>query len=50
MYDIPHFIKKAQDIYGYPHFVNDVGGSLCELDETESWTFSSRIPLFFTSR
>ena len=34
MYDIPHFIKKAQDIYGYPHFVNDVGGSLCELHET----------------
>ena len=33
MYDIPHFIKKAQEIYGYPHFVNDVGGSLCELDE-----------------
>jgi hypothetical protein len=33
MYDIPHFIEKAQDIYGYPHFVNDVGGSLCELDE-----------------
>ena len=35
MYDIPHFIKKAQEIYGYPHFVNDVGGSLCELDEPE---------------
>lgn len=33
MYDIPHFIEKAQDIYGYPHFVNDVGGSLCELDD-----------------
>lgn len=33
MYDIPHFIKKAQEIYGYPHFVNDVGGSLCELNE-----------------
>lgn len=33
MYDIPHFIEKAQNIYGYPHFVNDVGGSLCELDE-----------------
>ena len=33
MYDIPHFIEKAQEIYGYPHFVNDVGGSLCELDE-----------------
>ena len=35
MYDIPHFIQKAQEIYGYPHFVNDVGGSLCELDEPE---------------
>jgi len=33
MYDIPHFIDKARDIYGYPPFVNDVGGSLCELDE-----------------
>jgi hypothetical protein len=33
MHDIPHFIDKAQSIYGYPHFVNDVGGSLCELDE-----------------
>lgn len=33
MYDVPEFISKAQDIYGYPHFVNDVGGSLCELDE-----------------
>lgn len=35
MLDIPHFIEKAQQIYGYPHFVNDVGGSLCELDEPE---------------
>ncbi len=33
MYDIPYFIDKAQKIYGYQHFVNDVGGSLCELDE-----------------
>ena len=33
MLDLPHFIKKARDIYGYPNFVNDVGGSLCELDE-----------------
>lgn len=33
MYDIFHFIEKARNIYGYPHFVNDVGGSLCELDE-----------------
>ena len=33
MQDVPAFIRKAQDIYGYAHFVNDVGGSLCELDE-----------------
>ncbi|MCP3689681.1 MAG: ATPase, partial [Gammaproteobacteria bacterium] len=33
MFDVPEFIDKAQHIYGYPHFVNDVGGSLCELDE-----------------
>ena len=33
MRDVPEFIRKAQEIYGYRHFVNDVGGSLCELDE-----------------
>jgi len=33
MLDVPAFINKGQRIYGYPHFVNDVGGSLCELDE-----------------
>ncbi|MEJ2592770.1 MAG: ATPase [Candidatus Thiodiazotropha sp.] len=33
MYDVPGFMHKAQLIYGYPHFINDVGGSLCELDE-----------------
>ena len=33
MHDVPAFIDKAQKIYGYQHFVNDVGGSLCELDE-----------------
>ncbi|OGT91415.1 MAG: ATPase [Gammaproteobacteria bacterium RIFOXYA12_FULL_61_12] len=33
MRDVPEFIRKAREIYGYPHFVNDVGGSLCELEE-----------------
>ena len=33
MHDVPAFIHKAREIYGYQHFVNDVGGSLCELDE-----------------
>ncbi len=25
------FIARAQDIYGYPHFVCDTGGSICEV-------------------
>ena len=33
MRDVPRFIHKSKEIYGYRHFVNDVGGSLCELDE-----------------
>jgi hypothetical protein len=33
MHDVPEFIRKAHAIYGYDNFINDVGGSLCELDE-----------------
>ena len=29
--DVPIFIGKARDIYQYPHFVCDSGGSLCEV-------------------
>src|SRR3990170_271073 len=36
MKDIPEFIRKAQEIYGYKHFVNDAGGSVCELDDPEA--------------
>ncbi|TVO76626.1 ATPase [Sedimenticola selenatireducens] len=32
MRDVPEFIHKARDIYGYQHFVNDVGGSLCDME------------------
>jgi hypothetical protein len=28
--DTPRFIARARDIYGYPHFVCDTGGSICE--------------------
>jgi hypothetical protein len=35
MLEVPEFIRKAQHIYGYPHFINDVGGSLCELEEPD---------------
>jgi hypothetical protein len=33
MKDVPEFIRKAQEIYGYDNFINDVGGSLCELED-----------------
>jgi hypothetical protein len=33
MFDVPEFVRKGEEIYGYHHFVNDVGGSLCELDD-----------------
>ncbi len=33
MNDVPEYIRKAHEIYGYRNFVNDVGGSLCELDD-----------------
>lgn len=29
--DVPEFIERAKDIYGYSHFVCDSGGSLCEV-------------------
>ncbi|KNG95552.1 hypothetical protein [Pseudaestuariivita atlantica] len=28
--DTGHFIARAQSLYGYPHFVCDTGGSICE--------------------
>lgn len=34
MRDVPHFIEKAASIYGYTHFINDAGGSVCELEDT----------------
>lgn len=29
--DVPMFIGKAREIYGYSHFICDSGGSLCEI-------------------
>jgi hypothetical protein len=31
MKDVEVFIDKAHEIYGYDHFLNDAGGSICEL-------------------
>jgi len=33
MNDVPEFIRKAHEVYGYSHFVNDAGGSLCEMED-----------------
>jgi hypothetical protein len=30
LFDTAHFIDRSQDLYGYPHFVCDTGGSICE--------------------
>lgn len=35
MKDVPEFIRKAHEIYGYRHFVNDAAGSLCELEDPD---------------
>jgi hypothetical protein len=35
MMDVPDFIRKAEQIYGYKNFLNDAGGSVCELDSPE---------------
>lgn len=36
MRDVPEFIRKVDAIYGYRHFLNDAGGSVCELDDRET--------------
>lgn len=33
MRDVPDFINKARQLYDYKHFINDAGGSVCELDD-----------------
>ena len=35
MLDTRHFIERAEDIYGYRHFVCDTSGSICEVVEAE---------------
>ncbi|KAA0920960.1 ATPase [Aquicoccus porphyridii] len=33
--DTAHFISRAHDLYGYPHFICDTGGSICEWVDPE---------------
>jgi shikimate kinase len=36
MKDVARFMAKGSEIYGYQHFVNDTGGSVCELNSPEA--------------
>ena len=36
MRDVPEFIHKVESIYGYKHFINDAGGSVCVLDDPQT--------------
>jgi len=42
MLDVPEFIRKAYDIYGYNNFINDAGGSLCEIEDDSVFETLSR--------
>lgn len=42
MLDVPDFIDKGISLFGYPHFINDAGGSLCELDAPEVFEVLAR--------
>ncbi|WP_151717444.1 ATPase [Gemmobacter serpentinus] len=39
--DTTRFIDRAQDIYGYPHFLCDSGGSICEV--VDPWNKSDPV-------
>ena len=36
MQDVAEFMAKAREIYGYQHFINDTGGSVCEINSPEA--------------
>ena len=40
MYEVPQFIKQSQE-KGYDHFINDAGGSLCELSDNKLYRLLS---------
>lgn len=35
LHDTAHFIDRAEHVYGYPHFICDTGGSICEWVDAE---------------
>lgn len=37
MQDVEEFIERGRHVYGYPHFINDAGGSIYGLSDAECW-------------
>ena len=46
MADVGDFIHRAEALYGYQAFVNDAGGSVCEIDDQELLAELGRRTLF----
>lgn len=42
MKDLEEFIDKARNLYNYRNFLNDTGGSICELDDDEMFRVLDR--------
>ncbi|MEE9447064.1 MAG: hypothetical protein V3V09_03840 [Arenicellales bacterium] len=38
MNDVPDFMQKGRDLYTYPNFLVDAGGSVCELSDADIWS------------
>ena len=48
MLDVPDFIKRSYEVYDYHNFINDAGGSLCELEnETVLKTLSEHTLIIY---
>jgi len=43
MADVREFMVKARNIYGYPNFINDAGGSICYLSDENCWNNLSEL-------
>ena len=48
MYEVPEFIKSSQT-KGFTHFINDAGGSLCELGDSKLFELLSKKTLMVLS-
>jgi len=47
MKDVVRFLDMAKKIYGYDHFINDAGGSICEIDEDISKTLAEHTIIIY---